>query len=51
MIEYNIKQAAELANVSVRTLHHYHDVGLLVPAHIGESRYRYYGEADMLRLQ
>jgi DNA-binding transcriptional MerR regulator len=51
MIKYTIKQAAELANVSVRTLHHYHDVGLLVPVHIGENRYRYYGEADMLRLQ
>ncbi len=37
--------------MSVRTLHHYHDVGLLVLAHIGENRHRYYGEADMLRLQ
>ncbi len=29
--------------VSVRTLHHYDEIGLLKPAFIGENRYRYYG--------
>ena len=48
---YTVKQLARLAGVSVRTLHHYHDIGLLVPASVGENRYRYYGEEELLRLQ
>lgn len=46
-----VKQVAKLANVSVRTLHHYDSIGLLKPAQVGENRYRYYGEAELLRLQ
>ena len=48
---YTVKEDAELANVSVRALHHYDSIGLLKPAHIGENRYRYYGEPELLRLQ
>ncbi|WP_420349201.1 MerR family transcriptional regulator [Pelagibius sp.] len=51
MRKYTVKEVARLAGVSVRTLHHYHDIGLLTPALIGENRYRYYGEAELLRLQ
>ncbi|NIA69182.1 MerR family transcriptional regulator [Pelagibius litoralis] len=51
MKTYTVKEVAELAGVSVRTLHHYHDIGLLTPALIGENRYRYYGETELLRLQ
>ncbi len=48
---YTVKQLARLAGVSVRTLHHYHDIGLLLPASVGENRYRYYGKDELLRLQ
>ncbi len=51
MKDYTVNQVAKLAGVSVRTLHHYHDIGLLTPACIGENGYRYYGEAELLRLQ
>ncbi len=51
MSKYTVNQLAKLANVSVRTLHHYHQIGLLIPAHIGANTYRYYGDAELLRLQ
>jgi DNA-binding transcriptional MerR regulator len=46
-----VKQVARAAGVSVRALHHYDDIGLLKPAHIGNNRYRYYGREELLRLQ
>lgn len=51
MKTYTVKQLARLAGVSVRTLHHYDEIGLLKPAFTGENRYRYYGEDEVLRLQ
>jgi DNA-binding transcriptional MerR regulator len=48
---YKVKDVAELAGVSVRTLHYYDQIGLLKPAAIGENQYRYYGEEDFSRLQ
>ncbi|WP_245519931.1 MerR family transcriptional regulator [Neorhizobium sp. R1-B] len=48
---YTVKQLAHLAGVSVRTLHHYDEIGLLRPAFTGTNRYRYYGEEELLRLQ
>ena len=48
---YTVKQAAEISGVSVRTLHHYDEIGLLKPAATGENRYRYYGREELLRLQ
>lgn len=48
---YTVKQLAELAGVSVRTLHYYDQVGLLVPSVRTEANYRLYGEAELLRLQ
>ncbi len=46
-----VKQAAALSGVSVRTLHHYHKLGLLVPAQVTEAGYRLYGEKELARLQ
>ncbi len=46
-----INEAAELAGVTVRTLHHYDKIGLLSPAKSAENGYRDYGEAELLRLQ
>ncbi len=51
MKTYTVNQLASLAGVSVRTLHHYDEIGLLKPAFTGENRYRYYGEEELLRLQ
>ncbi len=48
---YTVKQLAELAGVSVRTLHYYDEIGLLKPAAVGENGYRYYDDPALLRLQ
>ena len=51
MTQYTVGQLAGLSGVSVRTLHHYHEVGLLVPGGRSEAGYRLYGEADLARLR
>ena len=51
MGNYTVKQLARLSGVSIRTLHHYDEIGLLKPAFTGENRYRYYGREELLRLQ
>jgi DNA-binding transcriptional MerR regulator len=48
---YTVKQVAKLSGVSVRTLHHYDEIGLLKPACVGANGYRYYGREELLRLQ
>ena len=47
---YSVGQAARLAGVTVRTLHHYGEIGLLVPAGRSHSGYRVYSDADLDRL-
>lgn len=51
MARYSVKQVAQIAGVSVRALHHYDEIGLLAPGHVGENGYRYYGRAELERLQ
>lgn len=51
MKELTVKQLAAVSGVTVRTLHHYDEIGLLKPAHVAANGYRYYGRAEMLRLQ
>lgn len=51
MANYTVGEVAAMAGVSIRSLRHYHEVGLLHPAHVGENGYRYYGRAELLRLQ
>ena len=46
-----IKEVANLVGISVRTLHHYDEIGLLKPSRVGDNGYRYYGEESVLRLQ
>jgi len=48
---YRTKELADLAKVTVRTLHHYDRLGLLVPAQRSEAGYRLYIDQDLLRLQ
>lgn len=45
-----IKKVSEISGVSVRTLHHYDEIGLLSPKK-NEKGYRYYSEDDMSFLQ
>ena len=49
--EYSVGQLARLSGVTVRTLHHYDTIGLLRPAHVASNGYRFYGRAELLRLQ
>ncbi len=51
MGDYTVKELARLSGVSVRTLHHYDEIGLLKPAAVGTNGYRYYGREELLRLQ
>lgn len=46
-----IGEVARLAHVTVRTLHHYHAIGLLVPSGRGGGGYRRYSDDDLRRLQ
>jgi DNA-binding transcriptional MerR regulator len=50
-VSYTVGQVARLAGVSVRTLHHYHQIGLLAPSGHSRSGYRQYAESDLDRLQ
>ena len=47
---YLIKQVSEISGVSVRTLHHYDEIGLLSPKK-HENGYRYYSEEELSLLQ
>jgi MerR family transcriptional regulator, thiopeptide resistance regulator len=46
-----VGEVAELAGVTVRTLHHYDELGLLSPSDRSEAGYRLYSYADLARLQ
>ena len=50
-MEYTIQKLAELAGVTTRTLRWYDQIGLLKPSRVAESGYRYYGPAEVDRLQ
>lgn len=52
MKQYTIKQLAELAKISVRTLHYYDQINLLKPGgRRDNNNYRYYSQAELYRLQ
>jgi DNA-binding transcriptional MerR regulator len=46
-----VGELADLAGVTVRTLHHYDEIGLLSPSARSPAGYRLYDEADLLRLR
>jgi DNA-binding transcriptional MerR regulator len=48
---YKTQEAAKLAGITVRTLHHYDRIGLLKPSGRSEAGYRLYSDADLVRLQ
>ena len=48
---WTVGKVAQAAGVTVRTLHHWESVGLLVPVERTASGYRVYGSDDVARLQ
>ncbi|MCI3932172.1 MerR family transcriptional regulator [Streptomyces sp. AN091965] len=50
-MSYSVGQVAAVAKVTVRTLHHYDEIGLLVPSGRSHAGHRRYGDADLDRLQ
>lgn len=48
---YQVKEVARITRVTVRTLHHYDEIGLLVPSQRTEAGYRLYDDEDLRRLQ
>jgi len=51
MTNWYIKEFGRLTGVSVRTLHHYDQIGLLKPSVRQENGYRLYSQADLLKQQ
>jgi DNA-binding transcriptional MerR regulator len=49
--QYQAIEFAQLAGVTVRTLHHYDRIGLLKPSGYTNAGYRLYGKHDLVRLQ
>lgn len=48
---WTVGEVAHAAHVTVRTLHHYDEVGLLVPRSRSGAGYRHYDRSDLERLQ
>ncbi|MBL1085638.1 MerR family transcriptional regulator [Streptomyces actinomycinicus] len=50
-MSYSVGQVAGFAGITVRTLHHYDEIGLLVPGERTHAGHRRYTDADLDRLQ
>lgn len=50
-VSMKVGELAQQTGVSVRTLHHYDEIGLLSPSRRTEAGYRLYGDDDIIRLQ
>ena len=50
-MEYSIQELSRLSGVTPRALRWYDHIGLLKPSRVAESGYRYYGPAEVDRLQ
>ena len=48
---FSVSQVSKLAGVSVRTLHHYDQIGLLTPLRRQDNGYRCYAERHLVKLQ
>lgn len=46
-----VHEVSEKTGVSVRALHHYHQIGLLIPEKISQAGYRLYDDGALERLQ
>ena len=50
-MSYTVNKLAQIAHISVRTLHYYDEIGLLKPSAIQSNGYRVYEERELLLLQ
>lgn len=50
-MEYSMNRLTKLAGISPRSLRYYDEIGLLKPARVAESGYRFYGQAQVDALQ
>lgn len=50
-MKLKIKEVADLVGISVRTLHHYDEIGLLIPEETTDSGYRFYSNKNLETLQ
>ncbi|AKT40158.1 MerR family transcriptional regulator [Chondromyces crocatus] len=48
---WKVGELAKRTGISVRTLHHYDEIGLFSPSHRSRAGHRLYGPEDLLRLQ
>lgn len=48
---WTVKHVSQLTGLTVRTLHHYDQIGLLKPAFVAENGYRHYNQENLARLQ
>jgi MerR family transcriptional regulator, thiopeptide resistance regulator len=48
---YSVGRVADLSGVTIRTLHHYDEIGLLSPGGRSDAGYRVYEDSDLERLQ
>ncbi|GGI13751.1 MerR family transcriptional regulator [Gottfriedia solisilvae] len=48
---WKIGELASQCGITVRTLHHYHQIGLLVPSEFTDAGHRLYTKADATKLQ
>ena len=51
IVSYSVGEVARVSGVTVRTLHHYDEIGLLRPSGRSEAGYRRYDNLDLERLQ
>ena len=50
-MSYSVSEVSKAAGVTVRTLHHYDEIGLLAPSTRSAAGYRQYNGRDLERLQ
>ena len=50
-MSYTVSEVSQAAGVTVRTLHHYDEIGLLRPSARSKAGYRQYDDLDLERLQ
>jgi DNA-binding transcriptional MerR regulator len=48
---YQVKEVASLSGLTIRALHHYDSIGLLMPSARSDAGYRLYDDEDLMRLQ
>lgn len=48
---FTVKEVSNIFNISVRTIHYYHRIGLLVPTKINSKQYRFYDDLAVEKLK